>query len=104
MTIIKIKPAGQPVPKVEKLSIESILYTLDLTDILQKMEQVTGSVTVLTEATIESTDTKLGKNILVRVGPQDIGTSTYIDYPVTALVNTSEGNKKAAQFIVRVYK
>lgn len=104
MTMIKINRAGQALPKVEKLSLESIQYTLDLSEILLKVEQATGEVEILTELPIEDKGTKMGKNIAVRIGSNDIGTATYVDYPVTALFNTSQGNKKAAQFIVRVYK
>lgn len=104
MSVIKIKPAGQAAPRVEKFSLESIVYTLDLSEILIQNELISGISSITTDLVVEDKKVKMGKNVLIRIGPSDIGTSSYTDYPVVVVVETSDSNKKVATFSVRVYK
>lgn len=104
VSTIKIKPAGQAAPRVEKFAQESIVYTLDMSEVLIQNELISTIDLITTNLVVEDKRVKMGKNLLIRVGPNDIGTSTYADYPVSVLVVTTDGNRKVAQFIVRVYK
>lgn len=104
MSIVKIKPAGQQAPRVEKFSLESIVYTLDLTEVLVQNELISSISSVTTDLFVEDSKVKMGRNVLVRIGPNNIGTSTYTDYPVVIVVETSDNNKKVATFTVRVYR
>lgn len=104
MSIIKAKPPGQPIPRIDKRAIESILYSIDLTELLQQGELAIGVEP--SQNTLDLTDFKirLGKTIEVRVPPSTTNTSQYLDYTISILFKTSIDNIRSAVFQLRVHK
>lgn len=105
MSIIQAKPPGQTVPKIDKRSVENILYTIDVTELLQPGE-LAVSVEPYEHNKLSLTDfrVKLGKAIDVRIPPSVVTGSLFIDYTVTVLFKTSLDNVRSAVFQLKVHK
>lgn len=105
--MIVVKLAGISPPKVEKRAAESIVYTLDCSELLEKNEVIT-SIDLINDypSTIVYSDirSRLGKHIEVRIDNTPIGTSQYVDFNTNVFFYTNFKNKKLAVFTVRVYK
>lgn len=103
---IVIKPAGQLPPKVEKRAAESILYTLNCSELVDPVELITGATVVSSSPGIAFSDirTRKGKNIEVRITNDAITAAQYTDFTVQVMFTTTFSNKKLAVFQLRVYK
>lgn len=101
-----IKPAGQVPPKVEKRAAESILYTLNCSELVDSVELITGANVTSSYPGITFSDirTRKGKNIEVRVENEAITAAQYTDFTVQVMFTTTFNNKKLAVFQLRVYK
>lgn len=105
--IIKAKPPGQPVTRVDKRAVESIVYSIDLTELLLPNELASAVDSI--DSKLETTDIKIkhGKTVEVRI-PSQVnnapGTPAHMDYTINILVSTSLNNVRAAVFSIRVYK
>jgi hypothetical protein len=103
MSTVVIKPPGQAVPQVDKRALESIVYTLDLNQLLEPKEQVVEIAQVLSaDLIIADEKIKLAKNIELRIMPS--GLNSALDNTVTVLFNTNLGNMRAAVFQVSVHR
>lgn len=106
MPILTIKSPSQPVPKTEKRSIESVLYTLDCTEILDKHELIQAAKVLLPETGVTITELRprKGTSIELRVseGPSTVAAAAYVDYTVTISFTTTKNNTKVAVFQLRV--
>jgi hypothetical protein len=104
MSIIKAKPPGQPIPRIDKRTIETITYQLDLNDLLLPNELVTGIISTEAKLDISEVKPRQGKFIEVKVTPSLVVASQYVDYPITILFSTNVGNTRAGVFTIRVHK
>jgi len=105
MTLIKAKQPGNAIPRVDKWEVESILYTIDVTDLIQHPnEMANGIVEVRSTLEILDAKTRSGKFIELRVPPNAVGSAQYKDYRVDILFKTSSENVRSATFTVRVYR
>lgn len=104
MSVIKVKSPGQTVPRVEKRAIESITYTIDLSELLLPTELANEIVEITGKLELTDTKIKHGRNIEVRIPSSVVSTSQYLDYTVNVLFSTNTGNTRAAVFQVRVHK
>lgn len=106
MSIILLKPAGQPVPKTEKRAIESVLYTLDCAELLDQHELINGIEMPDPKPGLLISDLRprRGRNIEVRIENEAITTAQYVDYTIQLLFTTIFNNRKAALFHLRVHK
>lgn len=105
MSVIKAKLPGNPIPKVDKRSNENILYTVDLTELLTGTNELTNEIqSVQCALPIESSKTRQGKFIEIRIPPSEVRTAAYQDYNVSILFKTTLENIRSAVFTVRVYK
>lgn len=104
MPAIPIYKLGEPLPRVEKSSEETILYNIDLQSTLEKNEIVTYIQKVTTSLTDVVVRSRRGVSLEVKVLPSTLGASAYMDYPITILFGTNLGNQKSTRFNLRVYK
>ena len=106
MPILTIKPASQPVPKAEKRVLESVLYTLDCKEVLDKHELIQSAEVVSPKTGLTITDLRprKGNTIELRVsgGPSTVAATAYVDYTVTISFTTTKNNIKVAVFQLRV--
>lgn len=97
--MIKLPPLGQPLYRIEKSSNESITYTFDLTDVLNKNEVVTQVTTSLTA--------RPRKTKLIEITAPQIevgGAGNYQDTKINVSYNTNMGNTRSFSFIIRNYR
>lgn len=104
MSIIKAKPPGQPIPRIDKRAVETITYQLDLNDLLLPNELIAGIVSTEAKLEIPEVKPRQGKFIEIKVTPSSVVSSQYVDYPVTVLFSTNVGNTRAGVFTIRVHK
>lgn len=104
MNIIKVKLPGSPAPRIEKRALESIVYSVDLTELLSNNELATSVVEVAGKLNITDIKIKHGKSVEVRIPSSDVTTSQYVDHVITVLFSTNMNNTRAAVFNVRVHK
>ena len=104
--ILKVLPAGQTPPKTEKRAIESIVYVLDCSSLLDFAELITKVDTPQSQNDIQLSDvrSRLGRNIEIRVENPPLTTSQYLDYTIPVVFYTTEENKKVAIFHLRVHR
>lgn len=104
--MILVKPAGQPLVRVEKRAIESIVYVLDCSELLDKYELITSVEAPPSQSDIQLSDarSRLGRRIEVRIENPPLVTSQYLDYTIPIIFYTTVGNRKVATFQVRVHK
>lgn len=105
--IIKAKPPGQPVPRVDKRAVESIVYSVDISELLQPNELASTVESI--DSKLETADLKIkhGKTVEVRVPAKNVdtpGSPAFQDYTINVLVSTSLSNVRAVVFSIRVYK
>lgn len=106
MPTLKVKPAGQPVPRADKRAAESIVYTLDCSELLDTNEIAT-SVEAVTSAeglTLSGLRTRRGVAIEVKVDNTPLDTASHIDYTIELKFTTIFGSTKLAVFQVRVHR
>jgi len=103
--IIEAKPAGQTSPKVEKFAIESILYTINCSALLEHNEVITGVSIPSISSNISFSDirSRKGTTIEVKISNTPIG-SPFIDFNVKVLFTTNLGSSKVAIFLLKVHK
>lgn len=106
MSTIILKPAGQPIPKVDKRAIESVLYTLDCAELLDQHELISAidMPDPKPGLTINSLRPRRGRNIEVRVENDPLTNAQYVDHSIQLLFTTIFNNKKLAVFNLRVHK
>ncbi len=106
MSVVKVKQPGNAIPRVDKRELESIVYTLDLSELINHpTEMVNGIEQVSSGLALTDVKPQQGKNILVRVPPCALDSSTqYKDYRTDILFKTSQDNIRSAVFTIRVYK
>ena len=104
--MILIKPAGSTLPRVEKRAIESIVYVLDCSELLEKAELIVSVEAPPSQNDIQLSEarSRKGRNIEVRIDNPPLTTAQYLDYTIPMLFHTTSGNRKAAVFQVRVHK
>ena len=102
--MIKVKAPGQSMPIVEKRAIESITYSIALGEILTNNELATSIKSVESKLVITDPKIRQGKVIEIKVPPNTVSGSAYIDNLVTILFATNTGNTRAAVFSIRVHK
>ena len=104
--MILVKPAGQTLVRVEKRAVESIVYLLDCTELLDKNELITSVEAPPSQADIQLSGarSRLGRRIEVRIENPPLTTAQYLDYTIPMVFYTTAGNKKVAVFLVRVHK
>lgn len=104
MTTLLIKPASQPTPKTEKRLLESILYTLDCRELLDKNELI-QSVEVIKPPSgivLSGIRPRKGNSIEVRISGGPSAAAAYMDYTITLAFKTTKANTKLAVFQLRV--
>lgn len=106
MSTIQVKQAGQPIPKLEKRAIESILYTLDCAELLDTNELIIkiDYPQIKQGLTITSLRARKGKVIELRIDNDPIGNAAFVDYTLQLLFYTSFNNSKSAVVQLRVHK
>ena len=106
MPIAVLKQAGHQVPKVEKRAIESILFTLDCSELLDQHELIDHVESTQEYPGMDLSDIRprKGRNIEVRVDNDPLTTSQYTDYTISLMFTTIFKNKKSAVFNLRVHK
>jgi hypothetical protein len=106
MSTIQIKPAGSPLPKVEKYAKETIVYKLECAPLLEFAELVVNAtpVDVPEGVNIIKTRAKDGTGIEVVITNDDLNSQVYQDYVITISYGTTLGNTRIASFQLRVYK
>lgn len=104
--MITIKPAGQPIAKIEKFAGESIVYLLDCTSLLEDHELITSicDMEVPEGVTLTGVRSRLGKRIELCVSNSPLTTQQYLDFTVPIPFKTTTGSKKLAVFQIRTYK
>jgi len=102
MPTIIIPPAGQTIPRVEKFANECIIYTLDCSKLLDPNELIIKAES--SNASVLEIRPRKGITIEVQVSTQSLSTETYIDIPIQIVYNTSTGNSRNANFLVRVHR
>ena len=103
MSII-VKQAGAAIPRVEKRAAESIVYTLDCREILDKHELIVTAFASTSEVRTPLIRTRKGIMVEVRIENDPITTAQYLDYTVQIELSTSFNNTKLAVFQLRVHK
>lgn len=106
MPEIIVKAAGQTIPRVEKRAGESIVYTLNCAELLDKDELIVSAAEVADQEglTISCIRPRKGKSVEIKVSNTDILTAVYIDYTISIAFSTVYNNTRYAVFSLRVYK
>ena len=106
MPVVNVNPPGAAIPKLEKAAIEQILYNLDCSSLLDKNELISSAEYLGTHDNliVSGIRPRLGKSIEIKISNKPFTSSSYLDFPISILFNTTLGNQKLAQFQLRVYK
>lgn len=106
MPIIIAKSPSNAIPKVDKRAIESIIYKIDCTELLDSNEIITSINPISPTDNILLSDirSRNGTMLEIRVSNATELTAPYIDFKIECTFNTNFKNTKSAVFIIRVYK
>ena len=106
MPTIQVKPAGSVLPRVEKYSLETIVYKLDCAPVLEPMELVVSAEVIDPPEgiTINRCRAKDGTAVEVTVSGPDLGVQVYQDFIINTAYTTTMGNTRVGAFQLRVHK
>ena len=106
MSVLIIRPPGDPLPKASKYASESIEYILDCKSLLDFSElvikgKVINPVPSLSVLNLKSYE---GTGLICRIENRPITTAMYVDHMVSIEFITTLNNLRMAQFSIRVHK
>ncbi len=96
--MFKANLPNKPIEMYYQRASDSILYTIDCCELLDKFELITKT------SSIYSSRSRKGTIIEVRVGPDLVIQGEYQDFLVNVSFETTTNNIRSIQFKVRVYK
>lgn len=102
--MILAKKAGNPAPKLEQFSLESVVYTFDLREILEPIELATKVDAPVHDGIIVTGCRSLGTIIEVRIIGAPLDTAQYKDYNIQVPFHTNMNNIRAVTFTLRIHK
>ena len=106
MSIVLAHLAGKPLDKVTKWIGDSVLYTINCTEILDTNELIVGSLDPkeIPGCILSNMRPRLGMSVEVRITNTSISNAASNTYTILIPFITTKGNQKTASFQLTVFK